>query len=52
MKALIVPGMLFEEMGFAYIGVVDGHDLRALREHPAGDRHRAAGAGARQDGQG
>ncbi len=32
MKALIVPGMLFEEMGFAYIGVVDGHDLRALRE--------------------
>ena len=31
MKALIVPGMLFEEMGFAYIGVVDGHDLHALR---------------------
>ena len=31
MKALLVPGMLFEEMGFAYIGVVDGHDLHALR---------------------
>jgi len=31
MKALIVPGMLFEELGFAYIGVVDGHDLHALR---------------------
>ena len=31
MKALIVPGMLFEEMGFAYIGVVDGHDMHALR---------------------
>jgi 1-deoxy-D-xylulose-5-phosphate synthase len=30
-KALIVPGMLFEELGFAYIGVVDGHDLHALR---------------------
>lgn len=32
MKALIVPGMLFEELGFAYFGVVDGHDLHALRE--------------------
>jgi 1-deoxy-D-xylulose-5-phosphate synthase len=32
MKALIVPGMLFEELGFAYIGVVDGHDIAALRE--------------------
>jgi 1-deoxy-D-xylulose-5-phosphate synthase len=32
MKALLVPGMLFEELGFAYIGVVDGHDLHALRE--------------------
>ena len=31
MKALIVPGMLFEEMGIAYLGVVDGHDLHALR---------------------
>jgi 1-deoxy-D-xylulose-5-phosphate synthase len=31
LKALIVPGMLFEELGFAYIGVVDGHDLHALR---------------------
>ena len=31
MKALIVPGMLFEEMGFAYIGVIDGHDLHSLR---------------------
>ena len=32
MKALILPGMLFEEMGFAYLGVIDGHDLKALRE--------------------
>ncbi|MGO8684228.1 MAG: 1-deoxy-D-xylulose-5-phosphate synthase [Thermoleophilia bacterium] len=32
MKALIVPGMLFEELGFAYIGVVDGHNIRALRQ--------------------
>lgn len=32
MKALLVPGMLFEELGFAYIGVVDGHNMRALRQ--------------------
>jgi 1-deoxy-D-xylulose-5-phosphate synthase len=32
MKALILPGMIFEELGFAYIGVIDGHDLSALRE--------------------
>ena len=32
MKALLVPGMLFEELGFAYIGVIDGHDLHALRQ--------------------
>ncbi len=31
MKAFLAPGMLFEELGFAYIGVVDGHDMRALR---------------------
>ncbi len=29
-KNLIVPGMLFEELGFRYIGPVDGHDLDAL----------------------
>lgn len=30
-KAALVPGMLFEELGFQYIGVVDGHDIEALR---------------------
>ncbi len=29
-KGLIVPGTLFEEFGFNYIGPVDGHDLHAL----------------------
>jgi 1-deoxy-D-xylulose-5-phosphate synthase len=24
--------MLFEELGFAYLGVIDGHDLKAVRE--------------------
>ncbi len=26
-------GMLFEELGFAYIGPIDGHDLRGLRTY-------------------
>ena len=29
-KGLIVPGTLFEEFGFNYIGPVDGHDLPTL----------------------
>ena len=29
-KGLIVPGTLFEEFGFNYIGPVDGHDLPVL----------------------
>jgi 1-deoxy-D-xylulose-5-phosphate synthase len=31
-KAALVPGMLFEELGFTYIGVIDGHDIEALRD--------------------
>src|SRR5687768_2233397 len=30
MKGMVLPGTMFEEMGFNYIGPVDGHDLRAL----------------------
>ena len=29
-KQLIVPGMLFEDMGLTYLGPVDGHDVRKL----------------------
>ena len=29
-KGLIVPGMLFQELGFRYFGPIDGHDLRGL----------------------
>ena len=29
-KGLFAPGMLFEEMGFSYIGPIDGHDLQRL----------------------
>ncbi len=31
LKAVLTGGMLFEEMGFRYIGPVDGHDLPGLR---------------------
>jgi 1-deoxy-D-xylulose-5-phosphate synthase len=31
-KVLLFPGMLFEEMGFTYLGPVDGHDLPRLIE--------------------
>ncbi len=30
MKGMIVPGTLFEELGFNYIGPIDGHDLPTL----------------------
>ncbi len=32
LKALFTGGMLFEELGFRYIGPVDGHDLPGLRK--------------------
>ncbi|MBI3322726.1 MAG: 1-deoxy-D-xylulose-5-phosphate synthase, partial [Candidatus Omnitrophica bacterium] len=30
MKGLLVPGLIFEELGFRYVGPIDGHDLREL----------------------
>jgi len=30
MKGMVVPGTLFEELGFNYIGPIDGHDLPVL----------------------
>ena len=31
-KYMVVQGILFEEMGFTYLGPVDGHDIKALIE--------------------
>ena len=31
-KVLLFPGMLFEELGFAYLGPVDGHNIKAMTE--------------------
>jgi 1-deoxy-D-xylulose-5-phosphate synthase len=30
LKGLLVPGLLFEELGFRYVGPVNGHDFREL----------------------
>lgn len=32
-KSFLHGGMLFEEMGFRYIGPVDGHDIHSLRQY-------------------
>ncbi len=31
-KGLVMPTMLWEELGFTYLGPIDGHDISALRE--------------------
>lgn len=30
MKGMVIPGTLFEELGFNYVGPIDGHDLETL----------------------
>ena len=32
LRHLVVPGMLFEELGFTYLGPIDGHDIQLTRE--------------------
>jgi 1-deoxy-D-xylulose-5-phosphate synthase len=32
MKQLVVPGMLFEQLGLTYLGPIDGHDLPQMLE--------------------
>jgi 1-deoxy-D-xylulose-5-phosphate synthase len=41
LKAFWAPGLFFEELDFAYVGVIDGHDVKALRRALKG----ALGAG-------
>ena len=31
-RALWAPGLLFEELDLAYVGVIDGHDIAAMRQ--------------------
>ncbi len=30
-KSFVLPGMVFEELGFTYLGPIDGHNIRAVR---------------------
>jgi len=32
LKYLVVPGMLFEELGFTYLGPIDGHNIASILE--------------------
>ncbi len=38
-KGMFVPGMIFEELGFRYVGPVDGHDLDAVVDALEGVKH-------------
>ena len=52
-KAGLVGGMIFEDLGFRYIGPVDGHNIRQLQKYlAAGQGGPRAGATARGDGEG
>jgi len=32
LKGLVLPGVIFEELGFTYVGPIDGHDIELLIE--------------------
>ena len=32
MKAMVAPGTIFEELGLNYIGPIDGHNLKELKD--------------------
>lgn len=32
LKYLMVPGMIFEELGFTYLGPIDGHNIQAIKK--------------------
>ncbi len=38
-KFLIIPGMIFEELGFEYLGPIDGHDINELLKVLSRARH-------------
>ena len=52
-KAFWAPGLFWEELDWAYMGVIDGHDVaRAARRAARGARRRAPGRRAHRDRQG
>ena len=32
MKAMVAPGTIFEELGFSYVGPIDGHNIKELND--------------------
>ncbi len=53
MKGMVLPGTLFEEFGFNYIGPIDGHDLDTLARTLANVRElQGPAAAARRHAQG
>ena len=56
MKGMVLPGTMFEEMGFNYIGPIDGHDLKALvatlTQHARPARARSSCTSSRRKGKG
>ena len=44
MKGMVAPGTLFEELGFNYIGPIDGHNVRSVRR-AIEDARQAGGPG-------
>ena len=53
LKAYWAPGLLFEELDLAYMGVIDGHDVtRRARGAEGGARRRPPGGRALLDGEG
>lgn len=38
-KGMVVPGTIFEELGFSYIGPIDGHDVDAVVDTLSNMRH-------------
>ena len=53
LKAYWAPGLFFEELDLAYVGVIDGHDVKALRQRDRrGARGRPPGRRPLQDRQG
>lgn len=39
LKGLVVPGMLFEELGFKYVGPIDGHNMESLFQNFKNIKH-------------
>jgi len=51
-KSMLIPGLVFEELGFEYIGPINGHNLPELMEVGPGQGSPRPGHGAHRDAKG